>query len=119
MRNKSNAVGSLINHKYHLEVCVISLVVENSLPLSSIPKLIEFARNLSREKKTLLELKINHTAASYKLVNGLNFHEGKKIVDAMKLYVFGINIEKCTCNNHQKVFCILVNYFVEKLGNYL
>ena len=66
------------------------------------------------ENKALSELKVNHTAASYKLVNGHNFYEQKKNVDAMKLYLFGITIDECTCNNHQKVSSILV-----KLGIYL
>ena len=42
----------------------------------------------------------------------LIFIQQKKIFDAMKPYPFSINIDKCTSNNHQKVFC----YFDEKLG---
>lgn len=90
---------------------VISFVVENSLLLSSVPKLTEFARNLSRDHKALSELKMNCTA-----VHGLNFYEQKKIVHAIKSYPFSINIDKCSSNNHQKVFSILVSYFDEKLG---
>ena len=71
LRNKSNPVVSLTDRK-HLEVYVISSVVENSL--SSVPKLIEFARNLSRDHKALSELKKNHTAASYKIVDELYFY---------------------------------------------
>ena len=100
---KSAPVLSLIDPKHHLEECVISFVVENSLLVSSVPKLIEFARNLSSNHKALLELKMNRTAASYKLVNGLNSYEQKKIVDAMKSYPLSINIGECTSNNHQKV----------------
>ena len=47
LQNKSNPVVSLTDCKHHLEMYVISFVVENSL--SSIPKLIEFARNLSSD----------------------------------------------------------------------
>ena len=61
------------------------------------------------------ELKMNRTA-SYKLVDRLNVHERKKIVDAMKLYPFSTNIDECTSNNHHKVFSILVSYFDEILG---
>ena len=42
----------------------------------------------------------------------LIFIQQKKIFDAMESYPFSINIDKCTSNNHQKVFC----YFDEKLG---
>ena len=115
MHNKINTVVSLVDHK-HLEAYVISFVVENSLPLSSVPKFIEFAKNLARDHKALSELKMNRTATSYKLVDGLNVYERKKIVDAMKSYPFSINIDECTSNNHHKVFSILVSYFDEILG---
>ena len=42
----------------------------------------------------------------------LIFIQQKKIFDAMESYPFSINIDECTSNNHQKVFC----YFDEKLG---
>ena len=116
MRNKINPVVVLADPKHHLEACVISIVVENSLLLSTVPKFIEFAKNLARDHKALSELKMNRTAASYKLVDGLNVYEHKKIVDAMKSYPFSINIDECTSNNHHKVFSILVSYFDEVLG---
>ena len=33
----------------------------------------------------------------------------------MKSYPFSVNIDKCTSNNHEKVFSIHVSYFDEKL----
>ena len=63
MRNKINPVVSLVDRKHHLEAYVISFVVENSLPLSSVPK-FEFAKNLARDLKALSELKMNRTAVS-------------------------------------------------------
>ena len=116
MHNKINPVVSLVDRKHHLEAYVISFVVESSLVLSSVPKFIEFAKNLARDHKALSELKMNRTAASYKLVDELNVYERKKIVDAMKSYPFSINIDECTSNNHHKVFSILVSYFDEVLG---
>ena len=106
---------SLVDHK-HLEAYVISFVVENSLPLSSVQKFTEFAKNLAIDHKALSELKMNRTAASYKLVDGLNVFECKKIVDAMKSYPFSISIDECTSNNHHRVCSILVSYFDEILG---
>ena len=104
MRNKINPVVSLVDRKHHLEAYVISFMVENSLPLSSVPKFIEFAKNLARDHKALSELKMNRAAASY------------EIVDAMKSYSFSINIDECISNNHHKVFSVLVSYFDEILG---
>ena len=116
MHNKINPVVSLVDRKHHLEACVISFVVENSLPLLTVPKFIEFAKNLAEDSKALSEMKMNRTAASYKLVDGLKVYERKKIVDAMKSYPFSINIDECTSNNHHKVFIILVSYFDEVLS---
>ena len=115
MRNKYNPVVSLVDCKYHLEAYIISFVVKNYLLVSPVPKYIEFAKNLARDHKALSEMKMNRTAASYKLV-GLNVYERKKIIDAMKSNPFSININECTSNNHHKVFSILVSYFDEILG---
>ena len=86
MRNKINPVVSLVDHKHYLEVYVVSFVVENSLLLLLVPKFIEFSKNLNRDHKALSGLKINFTTAIYKLVDGLNVYEHKKILDAMKSY---------------------------------
>ena len=106
MHNKINPVVSLVDRKHYLEAYVISFVVENSLLLSSVPKFLEFAKNLARDLKAFSELKMNRTATSYKLVDGVNVYERKKIVDAMKSYPFSVNIDDCTSNNHHKVFSI-------------
>ena len=88
LQNKSNPVVSLIDCKHHIEAYVISFVVENSLPITSVLKLIDFAKKLSRDHKALSNLKMNHTAASYKLVDGVNLYEQNNIPDAMKSYPF-------------------------------
>ena len=100
MRNKINPVVSLVGCK-HLKVCYL-LCGRNYLLLSPVLKLIDFAINLPRDHKALPELKMNCTAASYQLVDRLNVYQCKKIVDAMKLYPFSINIDECTSNNHHK-----------------
>ena len=43
---------------------------------------------------------MNRTAASYKLVDGRNFYERRKIVDAMKSHPFSINIDEGASNSH-------------------
>ena len=116
MRNKINPIVGLVDRKRHLEAFVISFMVENSLPLSTVPKFIEFAKNFPRDHKALSEMKMNRTATSYKLVDRLKVYERKKFVDAVKSYPFSINIDECTSNNHRKVFSILVSNFDEVLG---
>ena len=84
---------------------------ENSLPLSFIPKLIQFSQFLSRDPKDLPQAQMNWTAASYKLKHGLSVCICKKVVECIKKYPYSINIDECTSNNSQKVFSIYLSYF--------
>lgn len=114
--NASCPIYSVNDRKHHLEAYILSFVTENSLPLSSVPKLIEFANFLSRDVKALSKVEMNRTAATYKLKDGLAVHVKKSIVAAMKKYPFSINIDECTSNNNHKVFSLLVSYFDAVVG---
>ena len=114
--NTSRPIVSVSDRKHHLEGYIVSFIAENSLPLSVVSKLIEFSQFLSRDPKALYQLRVNRTAASYKLKHGLSVHIRKKVVDCMKKYPFSINIDECTSNNSQKVFSILVSYFDIEIG---
>ena len=57
-----NLVVSVIVRKYNLELYLIFFVVENSSLLLSVPKLIKFAGNLSRDHKALLKLEMNRSS---------------------------------------------------------
>ena len=95
---------------------ILKVISENSLPLSVVPKLIEFSQFLSRDPKALYQLRVNRTAASYKLKHGLSVHIRKKVVDCIKKYPFSQNIDECTSNISQKVFSIIVSYFDREIG---
>ena len=114
--NTSHPIVSVSDRKHHLEGYILSFIAENLLPLSVVPKLIEFSQFLSRDPKALSQLRMNRTAASYKLKHGLSVHIRKKVVDCMKKYPFSINIDECTSNNSQKVLSILVSYFDIEIG---
>ena len=114
--NTLRPIISVSDRKHHLEAYILSFITENSLPPSVVPKLIEFSQFLSRDPKALSQLRMNRTAASYKLKHGLSVHIRKKVVDCMKKYPFSINIDECTSNNSQKVFSILVSYFDIEIG---
>ena len=68
------ASDSVWDRKHHLEGYILSFIAENSLPLSVVPKLIEFSQFLCRHPKALYQLRMNRTAASYKLKHGLLVH---------------------------------------------
>ena len=71
---------------------------------------------MSRYPKVLSQLRMNRTAASYKLRHWISVHIREKVADCMKKYPFSINIDECTSNNSQKVFSILVSYFDMEIG---
>ena len=70
---KQNALCPIVGvsgRKHHRGAYILSLVAENSLPLSINPKLTELSQFFSRDPKALFQLQINRTAASYKLKDG-------------------------------------------------
>ena len=54
------------------EAFILSFAVENSLPLSKVPKLIEFARFLSKDVRALDEVKMDETTATPTTISMLN-----------------------------------------------
>ena len=57
--NTSHLIVCVSDRKHHLEAYILSFVAENSLPLSVVPKLIEFSQFLSRGPKALSQLRMN------------------------------------------------------------
>ena len=82
--NTSRPIVSVSDRKHHLEGYILSFIAESSLPLSVVPKLIEFSQFLSRDPKALYQLRMNRTAASYKLKHGFSVYIRKKVVDCIK-----------------------------------
>ena len=50
----SRPIVSVSVRKHHLDTYILSFIVENSLPLSVVPKLIEFSQFLSRDQRPYL-----------------------------------------------------------------
>ena len=102
---------SVVDRTINLDGYILSFAAENSLPLSSVPKLIEFGKILSRDSKALSRVNMGRTAATYKLKDGLSVYVHKTVVQKMQKYPFSINIDECTSSNNHKVFSILVSFF--------
>ena len=109
-------VISVQNGVHSTEAFILSFAVENSLPLSKAPKLVEFSRFLSKDVRALDEVKMDRTAATYKLKNGLSHHNHQSLISKMKKYPFSINMDECTSNSNKKVFSILTSFFDETKG---
>ena len=76
------------------ETFILSFAVENLLPLSKVPKLVEFAKFLSKDVSALNGVKMDRTAATYKLREGLSYHNHKELIIKMNKYPFSINIDE-------------------------
>ena len=63
--NTLHPVVSISDRIHHLEAFILSFTAENSLPLSTVPKLIEFSQFLAQDPKALSQLQMNRTAATY------------------------------------------------------
>jgi hypothetical protein len=106
-------IVNVLDRKSHFEAFVISFMAENSLPLSMVPKLIEFSKEVNRDQKALDSLEMHRTTASYKLREGVGLLLSKRLVADLKKSHFSMNLDECFSNNNKKVLSILVSYFSE------
>ena len=99
----SRPLVSVKDHTLNTEAFILSFIAENSLPLSKVPRLVEFAKFLSRDVSALNGVKMDRTAATYKL-RGLSYHNHEELVNKMIKYLFGINMDDCTYNSNKRIF---------------
>ena len=103
---------SVADRVSNVEAFILSFTVENSLPLSKVPKLVDFAKSLAKDAKALNGVKMDRTAATYKLKEGLALHRHDNLVDKMKVFPFSINMDECTSNSNKKVFLCFGEFFL-------
>ena len=95
-----------------MEAYILLFAAENSLPISEIPNLTEFAKNLSKDRPALQGVKIDHTATTCKLREGLSVYQQCELIKKLKKSNFSINIDECIAtNSHKRVFSILVSFY--------
>lgn len=107
---------SFQDRKANAEAMVTSFTVENTLTFSVVPKIIDLAKALAKDKKVLDDLHMERTTCAYKLNEGLASVTRKRIVQDMQNTPFSINLDECTSNANEKVLSILVSYFSETLN---
>lgn len=93
------------------EATVLAFTAENSLSFSLVPGLIELAKSLACDKKSLDGLGMNRTTASYKTKFGVGKTFRDELVKVMKVTKFSLNMDESTSSNYQKVLTVLVSYF--------
>ena len=86
------------------------MTVEQSLPFSTVPIIIDLAKSLASDPETLNNLKMDRTTASYKLQHGLSKSFRERTVRVLKKTKFSLNIDEATSSSTARVLTILVNY---------
>ena len=65
-------VVSVKDRTLNAEAFILSFAVQNSLPLSKVPKPVEFLKFLCKEINALQHVKMDLTVATYKSRDGLS-----------------------------------------------
>ena len=89
-----------------MEAYILLFAAENSIPISKVPNLIEFAKNLSKDRPALQCVKMDRTAATYKLHVGLSVYQQRELIEKLKKSNFSINIDECTTTNSHKGYLV-------------
>ena len=92
------------------QAMVLATAAEQGWSLSSIPVVIDLAKNLASDPEVLSNLKMDRTTASYKMKHGLAFTIRQRTVKVMQTQPFSLNIDEATSSNTCKVLAVLVNY---------
>ncbi|CAL8403337.1 unnamed protein product [Arctogadus glacialis] len=96
---------------------ILAYIAEHSLPLSIAPDLVELTQKLSTDKVALSSVKLSRTAASYKMVHGLDHTLSERTISNLKHYPFLLNVDESTCSSNKKVLAMLVSYFDQEQKN--
>ena len=100
MEPKKQRIIPVVDQPLEMEKC-ISFAAENSIQISKVPNLIEFAKNLSKDRPAYQGVKMDLTAATYKLREGLNVYQQCELIKKLKKTNFSIHIDKCTATSSQ------------------
>ena len=82
--------------------------------MSAVPTIISLAKELAKlDAKTLEEVGMDRTTASYKLVHGLSLTIEERTVMTLARSPFSLNIDESTSSSHKHVLAILASYYDE------
>ena len=80
----------------HTEAFVVSYMAENNLPFTMAPKLLEFAKFMSRDPKVLAKISMSRETAAYKLKDGLAPIIKEKIVESIECSYLSMNVDNAS-----------------------
>ena len=70
MKQKKQRIIPVVDRTLEIEAYILSFDAKNSILISKVPNLIQFAKNLSKDRPALQSVKMDRTAATYKLRGG-------------------------------------------------
>ena len=74
----------IADRQAHGEARTLAFAAEHNIPLSKVPDLVEYAKEMSKDPKALDKISMGRTSASYKL--RLGYVTKKRLVLDMQMY---------------------------------
>lgn len=102
------------DRKTNNEAMLLAFVVDNSLPFTLAPKLLNLTKALASDPKALNSMSMDRTTASYKTRLGLGKAFEEDLVEDLKRNKFSMNIDEATSETLHKILTILVSYYSEE-----
>ena len=96
------------DHVINSEAMLLAFLAEKSLPFTLASEILELAKNLSKGRKALSQMKMKRTAATYKLEYGLAKTFQEQLYEDLRKNFFSLNIDESTSSNSQKIVTVLV-----------
>ena len=99
------------------EAVLLGFLVENTLPFTMVPKLIELTKAMSADKTALNKLSMSRSTASYKMRFWLAKTIEDELSEELQNTYFSLNIDEATNDaSHKKILTILVSFFSYEKG---
>ena len=95
----------------NMEAKIISFVCEKRLSLSLTRDIVTISRELARDTKIILKVRLKRTAAQYKLQFGVAKTLERSMLSEITSTYFSLNLDEATSSNHHRVLTVLVPYF--------
>ena len=84
MEPKKQQIIPVVDWTLEMEAYILLFAAKNSIPISKIPNLIEFSKNLSKDRPALQGVKMVPKAATYKLHEGLSVYQHCELIKKLK-----------------------------------
>ena len=99
------------------EAMLLGFLVENTLPFTMAPKLIELTKAMSADNTALSKLSMSRTTASYKMRFRLAKMIEDQLSEELQSRYFSLDIDEATNDaSHKKILTILVSFFSYEKG---